>query len=74
MMNMLCLQVQQGRVDKVAKKDDAKSIIVLCQPMSLDGEYSAGCNGGASNLMQRVFSLFKNVRPGSDLTSFQVNT
>ncbi|KAL9675055.1 hypothetical protein QQ045_003255 [Rhodiola kirilowii] len=67
--------VQQGKVDKVAEKDDyydAKSIIVLSSPLALDGDYSISSNGGAPNLMQRVFSLFKSVRPGTDLTSFQL--
>ncbi|CAM8891847.1 unnamed protein product [Rhodiola kirilowii] len=62
--------VQQGRVDKVGKKDDdTRGITVLSSPLALDGEFSTGSNGGATNLMQRIFSLFKNVRPGSDLTN-----
>uniref|UniRef100_A0A7N0ZUL9 Uncharacterized protein n=1 Tax=Kalanchoe fedtschenkoi TaxID=63787 RepID=A0A7N0ZUL9_KALFE len=69
---------QDDGAHKVAKKDyddgDGKSgLIVLSSPLAVDGDYSAGSSSsGAPNLMQRVFSLFKNVRPGSDLTSFQL--
>uniref|UniRef100_A0A7N0R903 Oxysterol-binding protein n=1 Tax=Kalanchoe fedtschenkoi TaxID=63787 RepID=A0A7N0R903_KALFE len=72
-LDVLCAQVQQDGADEVAEKNDAESsIIVLSSPLALDGDYSTGSNGGAPNLMQRVFSLFKNIRPGSDLTSFQL--
>lgn len=71
---LLCEQVQLDKVDMVGKKDDdTKSIVFLSSPLSLDGNYATSSNGGVPNLLQRVFSLFKNVRPGSDLTSFQVS-
>ncbi|KAI3847069.1 hypothetical protein MKW92_041576 [Papaver armeniacum] len=50
-------------------KSETKKSAVLTPPLSIDlseDDYSA------QNLMQRVFSLFKNVRPGSDLTRFQL--
>ncbi|XP_018454333.1 oxysterol-binding protein-related protein 4C isoform X2 [Raphanus sativus] len=43
--------------------------VVLAKPFSLEDEkYSEH----TSNLIQRILSLFKNVRPGSDLTNFQL--
>ncbi|XP_076892654.1 oxysterol-binding protein-related protein 4C-like [Bidens hawaiensis] len=43
---------------------------VLTSPLSLDSD--AGNDYTAPNLLQRVFSLLKNVRPGSDLTRFSL--
>ncbi|KAL1359359.1 hypothetical protein AAHE18_04G102500 [Arachis hypogaea] len=42
--------------------------IVVTKPLSLEGESDLD----APNLLQRILSLFKNVRPGSDLSRFQV--
>ncbi|XP_076937600.1 oxysterol-binding protein-related protein 4C-like isoform X2 [Bidens hawaiensis] len=42
---------------------------VLSSPLSLDYEYG---DYRAPNLLQRIFSLLKNVRPGSDLTRFSL--
>ncbi|KAK7413038.1 hypothetical protein VNO78_04874 [Psophocarpus tetragonolobus] len=52
---------------KMEEKRETK--IVLTEPLSIrdsDASYKA------PNLMQRILSLFKNVRPGSDLTRFQL--
>ncbi|XP_073010495.1 oxysterol-binding protein-related protein 4C-like isoform X1 [Typha latifolia] len=46
---------------------EAEAAAVLTPPLSLDGGLAA-----APNLVQRIFSLFRNVRPGSDLTHFQL--
>ncbi|CAK7345750.1 unnamed protein product [Dovyalis caffra] len=44
--------------------------VVLTKPLSLEGDADADYK--APNLVQRVLSLFRNVRPGSDLTNFQL--
>ncbi|KAK5847039.1 Oxysterol-binding-related protein 4C -like protein [Gossypium arboreum] len=44
--------------------------IVLTRPLSLNGELEVDYK--APNLIQRILSLFKNVRPGSDLTHFKL--
>ncbi|GMJ07145.1 OSBP(oxysterol binding protein)-related protein 4C [Hibiscus trionum] len=44
--------------------------VVLTKPFSIDGESEADYR--APNLIQRILSLFKNVRPGSDLTHFKL--
>ncbi|GLT28700.1 hypothetical protein SLA2020_036120 [Shorea laevis] len=44
--------------------------VVLTKPLSLDAESDAYYK--APNLLNRILSLFKTVRPGSDLTSFQL--
>ena len=43
---------------------------VLTPPLSLEGGLAAELR--PANLVQRVLSLFRNVRPGSDLSHFQV--
>ncbi|XP_038999023.1 oxysterol-binding protein-related protein 4C-like [Hibiscus syriacus] len=44
--------------------------VVLTKPFSIDGESEADYR--APNLIQRILSLFKNVRPGSDLSHFKL--
>ncbi|KAJ8750759.1 hypothetical protein K2173_015940 [Erythroxylum novogranatense] len=44
--------------------------IVLTKPISLDGDTVSDYR--APNIVRRILSLFKNVRPGSDLSSFQL--
>lgn len=44
--------------------------VVLTKPLSLDGDSYADYK--APNFVQRFLSLFRNVRPGSDLTNFQL--
>ncbi|KAE9608085.1 putative oxysterol-binding protein [Lupinus albus] len=51
------------------KKEEKK--IVLTKPLSLEGESNSDTTYTAPNLLQRILSLFKNVRPGSDLTRFE---
>ncbi|KAK2979748.1 hypothetical protein RJ640_003487, partial [Escallonia rubra] len=48
---------------------DPGASAVLTSPLSLEEE--SDTNYRAPNLLQRVVSLLKNVRPGSDLTRFQ---
>lgn len=45
--------------------------VVLVKPFSLEDEKDS--EHTPPNLIQRILGLFKNVRPGSDLTNFQVN-
>ncbi|CAA7062429.1 unnamed protein product [Microthlaspi erraticum] len=47
-----------------------KRHVVLAKPFSLEDEKDS--ENTTSNLIQRILSLFKNVRPGSDLTNFQL--
>ncbi|XP_020988538.2 oxysterol-binding protein-related protein 4C [Arachis duranensis] len=52
---------------------DTSNNIVLTKPFSvLAQESDAETVYKAPNLMKRILSLFKNVRPGSDLTHFQL--
>ncbi|XP_021893151.1 oxysterol-binding protein-related protein 4C [Carica papaya] len=51
-------------------KERERTKVVLTKPLSLNEESDS--DYGAPNLLQRLLSLFKNVRPGSDLTSFQL--
>ncbi|KAE8674982.1 Thioredoxin superfamily protein isoform 1 [Hibiscus syriacus] len=44
--------------------------VVLTKPFSTDGASEADYR--APNLIQRILALFKNVRPGSDLTPFKL--
>ncbi|XWS28138.1 hypothetical protein CRYUN_Cryun25bG0039800 [Craigia yunnanensis] len=50
-------------------KDETK--VVLTRPFSIKSE-SEEVDYRAPNLIQRILSLFKNVRPGSDLTNFKL--
>ncbi|XP_014506006.1 oxysterol-binding protein-related protein 4C isoform X2 [Vigna radiata var. radiata] len=56
---------------EVAKGKEAKKI-VLTKPFSIEGESDAEPFYRAPNLLRRLLSLLKNVRPGSDLTNFQL--
>ncbi|KAJ9162796.1 hypothetical protein P3X46_022540 [Hevea brasiliensis] len=49
--------------------EDTPRQVVLTEPTSLDGDSDAY---KAPNLVRRILSLFINVRPGSDLTKFQL--
>nr|XP_043626619.1 oxysterol-binding protein-related protein 4C [Erigeron canadensis] len=75
------IQKQQKQVTNDQEGDDDQvQAAILTAPLSLD--YSTSCydqsnfggnnnsNKSPPNLLQRVFSLLKNVRPGSDLTTF----
>lgn len=58
---VLCTKEEEG--------EGMRKQVVLAKPFSLEDEkYSEH----TSNLIQRILSLFKNVRPGSDVTNFQV--
>ena len=52
-------------------KDEIK--VVLTKPFSINGE-SEEVDYRAPNLIQRILSLFKHVRPGSDLTHFKASS
>ncbi|KAI3775279.1 hypothetical protein L1987_49850 [Smallanthus sonchifolius] len=52
------------------KKNEEEFPAVLTSPFALNSE--AGNDYRAPNLLQRIFSLLKNVRPGSDLTRFSL--
>lgn len=49
--------------------------IVLTKPFTLrtDSDSDSEENYSAPNLLQRILSLLKNVRPGSDLALFQAS-
>ncbi|CAH1426760.1 unnamed protein product [Lactuca virosa] len=53
---------------KFQVKEEEESTVVLTSPLSLDCE--SGNDYRTPNLLQRLLSLLKNVRPGSDLTRF----
>ncbi|XP_027338349.1 oxysterol-binding protein-related protein 4C-like [Abrus precatorius] len=63
-----------GKVmEQVEKAENQKEKrIVLTKPMILEKECDSDAGYKAPNLMQRIMSLLKNVRPGSDLTRFQL--
>ncbi|KAK7281166.1 hypothetical protein RIF29_08902 [Crotalaria pallida] len=57
----------------MVNKHEKKEIkVVLTKPLTLEGESNSDASYTAPNLLQRILSLFKNVRPGSDLTRFQL--
>ncbi|XP_056692893.1 oxysterol-binding protein-related protein 4B isoform X1 [Spinacia oleracea] len=47
-----------------------KKYVILTSPLSLEG--TSDTDYKAPNILQLIFSLFKNVRPGADLTRFQL--
>lgn len=49
------------------KEGKEENGVVLTKPLMLDGGESK-----ALNPLQRILSLFNSIRPGADLTSFQV--
>nr|XP_027187298.1 oxysterol-binding protein-related protein 4C-like isoform X2 [Cicer arietinum] len=56
----------------VTKEEKKEIKIVLTKPLQLEKESNSEENYRAPNLLQRLLSLFNNVRPGSDLTRFQL--
>lgn len=54
-----------------AEEEETRKDVVLAKPFSLEDEKDSELT--PPNLIQRILSLFKNVRPGSDLTNFQVS-
>jgi hypothetical protein len=63
----MLMQVESGSEAAAAA---ATAAAVLTAPLSLEGGLAAELR--PANLVQRVLSLFRNVRPGSDLSHFQV--
>ncbi|XP_061361963.1 oxysterol-binding protein-related protein 4C-like [Gastrolobium bilobum] len=58
----------------MGNKEEKKKIkVVLTKPLTLGGESDSDAAYRSPNLLQRILSLFKNVRPGSDLTRFQLS-
>ncbi|GJN04023.1 hypothetical protein PR202_ga21531 [Eleusine coracana subsp. coracana] len=55
---------------QVETEGEATCTAVLTPPLSLEGGLAAELR--PANLVQRVLSLFRNVRPGSDLSHFQL--
>ncbi|KAJ0491726.1 putative oxysterol-binding protein [Helianthus annuus] len=55
---------------KENENEEEELAAVLTSPLSLDGDSANEYR--APNLLQRIFSLLKNVRPGSDLTRFSL--
>ncbi|KAF8035148.1 hypothetical protein BT93_C1241 [Corymbia citriodora subsp. variegata] len=54
----------------MVNRGDGGRTAVLTAPLSLDGESRADYR--APNLLQRILGLLRNIRPGSDLTNFQL--
>lgn len=46
--------------------------IVLSNPLTLESQSDSDANHEAPNILQRILSLFKNIRQGSDLSSFKL--
>lgn len=59
--------VKEGKEEE--EEDEGKRA-VLTPPLALEGGFEA--EHRPPNVLQRVLSLFRNVRPGSDLTHFQL--
>jgi hypothetical protein len=57
---------------QVNKEEKKETKVMLTKPLQLAKESDSEESYRAPNLLQRLLSLFKNVRPGSDLTRFQV--
>ncbi|KAL1202904.1 Oxysterol-binding protein-related protein 4B [Cardamine amara subsp. amara] len=56
--------------NKKAEEEEMRRHFVLAKPFSLEDEKEY--EHTTSNIIRRISSLFKNVRPGSDLTNFQL--
>ncbi|CAH2077935.1 unnamed protein product [Thlaspi arvense] len=54
----------------MAEDEEIRKHLVLVKPISLEDDNDP--EHTASNVIRRILSLFKNVRPGSDLTNFQL--
>lgn len=63
-LGCFCVQREKREIEEMKKH------VVLVKPFSLEDEKDS--EHTPPNLIQRILSLFKNVRPGSDLTNFQV--
>lgn len=68
---LILFMASNQAVEEEEMGEDQK--VVLTAPISLEGglgdeQYQP------PNLLQLIFSMFKNVRPGSDLSKFQVIT
>lgn len=64
------MQVESEVDASAATTATAPARAVLTAPLSLEGGLAAELQ--PANLVQRVLSLFGNVRPGADLSHFQV--
>uniref|UniRef100_A0A0D3A6E9 Uncharacterized protein n=2 Tax=Brassica oleracea var. oleracea TaxID=109376 RepID=A0A0D3A6E9_BRAOL len=54
----------------IAEEQEIRRHVVLTKPYSLEDEKDS--EHTAANVIRRILSLLKNVRPGSDLTNFQL--
>lgn len=59
-------------MEQVKREEEKETKIVLTKPLTIEKESDSDASYKAPNFLQRILSLFKNVRPGSDLTRFQV--
>ncbi|XP_050373750.1 oxysterol-binding protein-related protein 4B [Argentina anserina] len=55
----------------MVSEEDKTRIVFFTKPLSLESETNADLK--APNILKRVLSLFRNVRPGSDLSRFQLS-
>ncbi|CAN6922432.1 unnamed protein product [Brassica oleracea] len=55
---------------QMAEEQEIRRHVVLTKPYSLEDEKDS--EHTAANVIRRILSLLKNVRPGSDLTNFQL--
>lgn len=46
---------------------------MLSKPLTLEGESGSDEHCEAPNILQRILSLFKNIRQGSDLSCFKAS-
>ncbi|XP_010927220.1 oxysterol-binding protein-related protein 4C isoform X1 [Elaeis guineensis] len=60
----------KGRKEEAEEEEEEGKRAVLTPPLALEGGFAA--EHRPPNVLQRVLSLFRNVRPGSDLTHFQL--
>ncbi|KAL2928839.1 Oxysterol-binding protein-related protein 4C [Bienertia sinuspersici] len=64
------MQIKQLTIEVQELKIESKRDVVLTSPLSIDGESNNDYK--PPNLLQMIFSLLNNVRPGADLTRFQL--
>ncbi|KAK7291869.1 hypothetical protein RIF29_07366 [Crotalaria pallida] len=66
----MCYTLLVVMMQEMEGKKDTK--MVLTKPFSLESDTDSDPGYRAPNLLNRMLSLLKNVRPGSDLTNFQL--
>ncbi|KAF6149993.1 hypothetical protein GIB67_029358 [Kingdonia uniflora] len=72
MMNLEIPKTPNSRKSRILVSEGKDGVnAVLTPPFSI--EYESDVEDRAPNIFQRIFSLFTNVRSGSDLTRFQAS-